>query len=208
MRVLPRVRHPDPRGLRADRVHDRLLASTGPTRFKFGTVGPPLPGFEVKLAEDGELLIRSETVFAGYFKDEEATREVLDERRLAAHRRHRADRRGRLPHDHRPQEGHHRHRRRQERRAAEPRERAEGVEVRLAGARRRRPAPVRRRADHARRGRGREVARREAASDVERARPGDRRRGQRASTHASSRSSASRSSRATSPPRRARSRRR
>ena len=49
-----------------------------PDRFKFGTVGPPLPGFEVKLADDGELLIRSETVFAGYFKDEAATREVLD----------------------------------------------------------------------------------------------------------------------------------
>jgi long-chain acyl-CoA synthetase len=50
-----------------------------PDRYKFGTVGPPLPGFEVKLAEDGELLIRSETVFAGYYKDEEATRAVLDE---------------------------------------------------------------------------------------------------------------------------------
>jgi long-chain acyl-CoA synthetase len=48
-----------------------------PDGFKFGTVGPPLPGFEVKLADDGELLIRSETVFAGYLKDEEATREVL-----------------------------------------------------------------------------------------------------------------------------------
>jgi long-chain acyl-CoA synthetase len=50
-----------------------------PERFKFGTVGPPLPGFEVRLAEDGELLIRSQTVFAGYLKDEEATRAVLDE---------------------------------------------------------------------------------------------------------------------------------
>ena len=50
-----------------------------PDRYKFGTVGPPLPGFEVKLAEDGELLIRSETVFAGYYKDEDATRAVLDE---------------------------------------------------------------------------------------------------------------------------------
>jgi long-chain acyl-CoA synthetase len=50
-----------------------------PDRYKLGTVGPPLPGFEVELAEDGELLIRSETVFAGYYKDEEATRAVLDE---------------------------------------------------------------------------------------------------------------------------------
>jgi long-chain acyl-CoA synthetase len=50
-----------------------------PDRFRFGTVGPPLPGFEVKLDEDGELLLRSETVFAGYFKDEEATRAVLDD---------------------------------------------------------------------------------------------------------------------------------
>ncbi|MDQ2981965.1 MAG: AMP-binding protein, partial [Actinomycetota bacterium] len=45
-----------------------------PNRFRFGTVGPALPGFEVRAAEDGELLIRSETVFAGYYKDEEATR--------------------------------------------------------------------------------------------------------------------------------------
>ena len=48
-----------------------------PDRFRFGTVGPALPGFEVRTDEDGELLIRSETVFAGYYKDEDATREVL-----------------------------------------------------------------------------------------------------------------------------------
>jgi long-chain acyl-CoA synthetase len=48
-----------------------------PNRVRFGTVGPALPGFEVRVGEDGELLIRSETVFAGYYKDEEATREVL-----------------------------------------------------------------------------------------------------------------------------------
>jgi long-chain acyl-CoA synthetase len=48
-----------------------------PGRFRFGTVGPALPGFEVRVDDEGELLIRSETVFAGYYKDEEATREVL-----------------------------------------------------------------------------------------------------------------------------------
>ncbi len=48
-----------------------------PGRFRFGTVGPALPGFEVRTDEDGELLIRSPTVFAGYYKDEAATREVL-----------------------------------------------------------------------------------------------------------------------------------
>ena len=45
--------------------------------YRFGTVGRPLPKFEVKVADDGELLIRSETVFGGYYKDQEATAEVL-----------------------------------------------------------------------------------------------------------------------------------
>ena len=118
--------------------------------YRFGTVGRPLPGTEVKLAEDGELLIRSETIFQGYYKEPEATAEVLGAGRLAQERRHRRDRRRRLHHDHRPQEGHHRHRGRQERRAAEPRERPQDLEVRLAGDGRRRPAAVHRGADHAR----------------------------------------------------------
>jgi long-chain acyl-CoA synthetase len=48
-----------------------------PSSFRFGTVGPALPGVELRLADDGELLIRSPTNFAGYHRDEEATRAVL-----------------------------------------------------------------------------------------------------------------------------------
>jgi long-chain acyl-CoA synthetase len=48
-----------------------------PNRFKFGTVGPAIPGIDVKTAEDGEILIKGPTVFAGYYKDEEATRSAL-----------------------------------------------------------------------------------------------------------------------------------
>jgi long-chain acyl-CoA synthetase len=48
-----------------------------PGRFRFGTVGPPLPGVDIRIADDGEVLLRTETIFGGYYKDEEATREVL-----------------------------------------------------------------------------------------------------------------------------------
>ena len=49
-----------------------------PGDFKFGTVGKPLPGVEIVIADDGEILLRSNTVFAGYYHDEQATSEVLD----------------------------------------------------------------------------------------------------------------------------------
>ncbi len=48
-------------------------------RPKFGSVGLPLQGSEVKIAEDGEILVKSPGVFQGYFKNPEATAETLQE---------------------------------------------------------------------------------------------------------------------------------
>jgi long-chain acyl-CoA synthetase len=48
-----------------------------PSRYRFGTVGPALPGVELRIADDGEVLIKTDTIFAGYYKDEQATQEVL-----------------------------------------------------------------------------------------------------------------------------------
>lgn len=50
-----------------------------PEEVKIGTVGPSLPGVEVRLAEDGEILIRGRSVFAGYWRRPQETAEVLSE---------------------------------------------------------------------------------------------------------------------------------
>lgn len=47
-------------------------------KFKIGTVGPALPGNGLKIAEDGEVLVKGVCVFAGYWKNEKATKEAFD----------------------------------------------------------------------------------------------------------------------------------
>ena len=51
----------------------------GLDEFRFGTVGKPLPGQEMRIAEDGEVLLRGPNIFQGYYKNEDATRETLEE---------------------------------------------------------------------------------------------------------------------------------
>ena len=48
-----------------------------PEKFKFGTVGRPFPGCELRIAEDGEVLVQGPNVFQGYYKNPDATAETL-----------------------------------------------------------------------------------------------------------------------------------
>jgi long-chain acyl-CoA synthetase len=46
--------------------------------FRFGSVGRPMTGVEVRIADDGEVLIKGPNIFQGYYKNDEATRETLE----------------------------------------------------------------------------------------------------------------------------------
>ncbi len=47
--------------------------------FRFGSVGKALPGQEVRIGDDGEILLKGPNIFQGYYKNEDATRETLEE---------------------------------------------------------------------------------------------------------------------------------
>ena len=50
-----------------------------PTRYRFGSVGPALPGVEVRIADDDEIMVKGPNVFLGYYKEPEATAETLSD---------------------------------------------------------------------------------------------------------------------------------
>ena len=54
-----------------------VIAANKPDDYKFGTVGKPLPGVEIKIASDGEILARGPNIMQGYFKKKKETEETI-----------------------------------------------------------------------------------------------------------------------------------
>ncbi len=55
-----------------------IITLTPPGSTKYGSCGKPIPDVEVKITEDGEILVRGETIMAGYYKDPGQTAEIID----------------------------------------------------------------------------------------------------------------------------------
>ncbi len=56
-----------------------IITLTPPGSTKYGSCGKPIPEVEIKVAADGEILVRGETVMAGYYQQPDLTAEVIDE---------------------------------------------------------------------------------------------------------------------------------
>jgi long-chain acyl-CoA synthetase len=50
-----------------------------PTKYRFGSVGPAIPGVDVKIADDDEIMVKGPNVFLGYYKEPEATAATLSD---------------------------------------------------------------------------------------------------------------------------------
>ena len=123
---------------------------------RFGTVGRALPGSEIKIADDGEVLIKGPNIFGGYYRNDDASFGAVIEGWLHTGDLGEMDADGYLKIVG-PQEGHHHHRRGQEPHAGQHRERPQAVALDLPGGHARRPPALPGRAHHARRGRDRAV---------------------------------------------------
>ncbi|MDB5037878.1 MAG: long-chain fatty-acid-CoA ligase [Bacteriovoracaceae bacterium] len=55
-----------------------ILSVNLPEKIKFGTVGFPFEGVQIKFADDGEILVKGPTVMKGYYKRDDATTDVID----------------------------------------------------------------------------------------------------------------------------------
>lgn len=53
------------------------IALNTPDNYEFGTVGAPLPDVKIMIAPDGEILVKSDKVMKGYYRDEQATKEAF-----------------------------------------------------------------------------------------------------------------------------------